>query len=636
MSLKTKHMVVASLATALLGGLAWMALDDKVPGAGEQPAASAAHEALRFPWAEGVRHVYALHWSSHTSGLIAPAQAGQGDSRAMRFQAETAIEGEVVVEGLGTTPQGPRAAVSYGSLSHFGFKLQGQDAVQDEAKVMHELSGHPAFVTFNTSGEPVALAFEPDVPAATQSALRSLVAQLHWTLPTAGATEWSATERSSVGTWRVRYERDGARLHRTPVSFESLDSIPGSTLDGQQDVQGDTRLVLDSTGALASLTEQLELGYTRPGTSEPALRAGWTFALEQSSQERYDAAPLLARAQTPSRPFSQPITDAELGARRDARLAQNVSLESLLLDIDHFEAGQRPSHELVVKAGAWLRLHPEGDVELVRKFQSPTLTLKGRGFLLDLLVQAGDAPAQAALRAALETPAAQTSPSDFSLLVQRFTFVTAPQPESVEFLVHQLDLARDTRDVASAQGAAVALGSTVRRLEEMGQADAARRYDTLLRDALADAREPGAQRGLLAALGNAARVEDVDAIRAFAGSEEPLVRDQVASSLRHLDTPAARDTLLSLATDTQSVVAISAFASLRTQTMESGDWSRLVEQVEAGKTPVSADAALLELVRAKRQNAGAQGDAILVALLARNTGGDNDLGTLIRQMLPAH
>ncbi|PTL76516.1 HEAT repeat domain-containing protein [Vitiosangium sp. GDMCC 1.1324] len=634
MSLKAKHVVVASLATALLGSLAWVELDGGASVTAETMAPAARGE-LRFPWAEGVRHVYALTWSSRTGGMITPAQEGAGKEQTQRLLAETEVEGEVVVEGLGATPEGFRAAVSYGKLRRFSFKLQGRDAVEDEAKVMGELSGHPAFVTFNTAGEPVALAFEPTVPAATQSALRALVAQLHWTLPTAGATEWTAVERSAVGQASVRYLRDGDRLHRTPVAYESLDAVPGPALDGQQQVRGSALLSLDATGAPVSFSDQVELSYTRRGATEPSIIAGWTFTLERLVQERYDAAALLARAQTPARPLSQPVTDAELGARRDARLAQGVSVESLMLDIDHFEAGQRPAHALIVKAGAYLRLHPEADLELVHKFQNPELTLKGRGFVLDLLVQAGDGPAQAALRAALETPVAQEHSREFGLLVQRFSFVEAPEPESAEFIAHQFERARNARDVASAQGAAVALGSTVRRLAQMGREDAARQYGARLRDELAYTQEPGMQRGLLAALGNAARLEDVDAIRAYSGSEDPQVRDQVASSLRHLDTPAARETLLSLATDTHSSVASSAFASLLTQTMEPGDWSRLAEQVEAGKTPLSADAALLELVRTQRQSAGARGDAILVALLARNGGGDNDLGGIIRQMLPA-
>jgi hypothetical protein len=440
-------------------------------------------------------------------------------------------------------------------------------------------------------------------------------------------------ERAAVGTARVQYRRDGEQLHRSLRAFESLDAVPDPALDGQQALSGGARLVLDEEGALESLTDQGDVRYTRRGATEPALAAGWSFTLERLRQERFDAAALRARAQTPEQAFSQPVADAELGTRRDARLAQGLSVDSLLQDIHGFEAGQRPSHELLVKAGAFLRLHPEACVELVRRFQSPELSVKGRGLILDMLAQAGDGPAQAAIRSALETPAAQERPRDFSILAQRFTFVVAPEPESAEFLVRQLDRARGAGDVTSAQGAAVALGSTVRRLTELGQEDAARRYGARLRHELEYARDPGMQRGLLAALGNAARVEDVDAIRAHAGSNEPLVRDQVASSLRHLNTPAARETLLALATDAHATVAISVFSSLRTQTLEARDWATLARVVQSGKTPIAADAALLTLVREKREAAGPHGDAILAVLLARNGGGDNDLADVIRQML---
>ncbi|HYO56184.1 hypothetical protein, partial [Archangium sp.] len=357
--MKTKHLVIGALGLALVAGLGLVALELAAPvvasGGTSSVARAPSTTAVRFPWAEGVRSVYALSWLSETGGLIAPTQtpaAGPQASPAGRtekasVQAETEVEGEVVVEGLGRSGDGFLAAVSYGEIRRFAFRLQGHDAVEDEAAVARELTGHQAFVTFSPRGEAVAIAFAPRIPAATQTALRSLVAQLQWTLPPADAQEWSAVERDAVGKVRVAYRRAGNQLHRTPVAFESLDAVPGEALDGQQELQGDALLSVDEEG-LSSINERLHVRYTRRGGKEPAVTAGWTFSLERLRQERFDAAAVRALAQEPARPFGPPVADAQLGARRDERLARNVTVDSIMLDVDHFEAGQKPAHDQVI------------------------------------------------------------------------------------------------------------------------------------------------------------------------------------------------------------------------------------------------------------------------------------------------
>ena len=55
--------------------------------------------------------------------------------------------------------------------------------------------------------------------------------------------------------------------------------------------------------------------------------------------------------------------------------------------------------------------------------------------------------------------------------------------------------------------------------------------------------------------------------------------------------------------------------------------------MERGQLNTAADSAMVELVRKQRARGGADGDAILRGLLARNAGGENDLGGVIESLL---
>lgn len=144
---------------------------------------------------------------------------------------------------------------------------------------------------------------------------------------------------------------------------------------------------------------------------------------------------------------------------------------------------------------------------------------------------------------------------------------------------------------------------------------------------------PLQKRGILAALGNTARAQNAEAILGFAHDPDLQVRDQVAGALRQIDSAAARSTLLAFAAEGSTLLSISAFSSLRGQSLDATDWAQLARIAREGKTPIAADSNLVELVRARRTEAGASGREILQVLQRRNKGGENDLGQIIEQLL---
>ena len=76
-----------------------------------------------------------------------------------------------------------------------------------------------------------------------------------------------------------------------------------------------------------------------------------------------------------------------------------------------------------------------------------------------------------------------------------------------------------------------------------------------------------------------------------------------------------------------------AMRSLSQQALSGKDWASLRGEVEKGRVNAASDSLLVELVRKQRAQAGAAADVILRAVLARNSGGENDLGGVIEAML---
>lgn len=582
--------------------------------------------APRLRFEEGQRWAYELDWSAQTSGQM-PSGSGQN---AMGVQ--THLKGIVWLEVLAPRPEGAQLAVSFDRIDNFDLALQGQAANPDLAATRAMLEGQRAIIELDERGRVRSLSFAQGSSHTVRATLRSLVLQLGFVVPEKLGTPAIADEPSTLGTVTAHSVASQTEVVRTPQQYTALDAAPGS-LTGAQRLSGRATLFIDAHGGLLAIDDEQHLVYTRPGQTEPAVDARWTFKLRRTHAltGMPKPVPVHLTAQT----LSGLIHDEGLQARRDVRLATEMSLELLSLTVDRFERGTPVGHEFLVHAGAFLRLHPEALAELVEQFASPALSAKGRGLLLDVMVEAGDAAAQGAMRTALSSAPARETAQSASRLVQRFSFLRQPTAESVDFLAAEALRARQSGDLTFAQGAVVALGSCVRNLEQRGEFALAEQTNSKLRAEVREARDGTSlqKRGALAALGNAARPENVETILDLAHDSDPLVRDQVAAALRSVDSPRARSTLLELASEGSTAIAISALGSLKHQTFASADWQQLAELVSTGKLPVSADGALLRLVLERWAEAGLSGRQILLVIVSRGGGAENDLIARAEQVL---
>jgi hypothetical protein len=492
--------------------------------------------------------------------------------------------------------------------------------------------GPRAFVTLSPRAEVKRIRFEDGTPVFVQSALRALAVQMHFVLPAEDERSWDAAEPVPLGRMQQHYERDGGRLARRAVSFERLEGRP-EHLDGRNALTGGAVVEIDN-GRLASITDDESWSYTPAGDAAPFVTTEFSFHMSRRAAEVADVAAL--QAKLPSNdgsPLDAQPADGDLQHRRDGRLADGVSVESMLALVDAEVRGARLDGPAAVKAAAYLRLHPEASAALVAKYADNAIGMRGRGFILDLLTQAGDGPAQAAMRKALSLPGVTLSPGDRGLLVQRFSFLTAPDPASVRYIEDEYLRAKTAGERGTAQGAATSLGALVQHLDDRGETALARQLNDRLQSELRATHDPAIQAALVAGLGNARRAENVTLIASLATNDDARVRAHAASALRAVDSADARKALLQMTGDHDSNVSSLAFASLQQQSLARDDWKQLATLVTDGHTNAAADASLVGLLRAHKDEAGADGIAMLHVLERRNVGGDNDLANMIRAAL---
>lgn len=612
-----KRLGSLALATALLltGGV-WLRYATRSSGAQQVSVGSA----MQLRWPVGERAVFGVTWQSTTKGFSVRGRPA--------VDGKAGFEGDIAIEALGTKRGETTLALSIVSVAKLDADISGQAATNLD-DMRQALVGPHALLTVSSRGEIKALKFETGTPVPTQAALRALAVQLHFMLPAAGEDTWETSEPVPMGTMRQRYARDGQRLVRHAVAFERLEGRP-ETLDGAHVLHGEA--IVDLADArLTSIHDNQRWSYTPRGDAEPFVTTEFTF---KAVRKTIGFADLAALARIDTGDFvtiDKPPTDSDLAHRRDTRLAEGVTVSSILMLVDAQARGAKLDGQAAVKAAAYLRLHPEAAKPLVEKFADGSTDSAGRAFVLDLLTQAGDAPAQEAMRTALGR--VQLPSSERGLLVQRFSFLTSPTPESVRFVEEEYTRAKARGSRGTAQGAATALGALAQHLDANGDPALANATNARLQAELQTTQDPAILAAVVAGLGNAKRADNVPLLARVAGHSDSRVRSYAADALRSVDAPEARRALMGLTTDVDPTVSSLAFASLHSQTLDQADWRDLATRVTSGKTNRAADASLVGLLRVRKDEAGDEAIAILRVLAERNGGGDNDLTTMIRELM---
>ncbi len=588
--------------------------------AGEQVAAR--EPGPRVKWPAG-RFAYSLSWTADTQGQVAES-ADQGPTL---LALRAAIEGEIALERVGGGERGARLALSYTRIDKYAFSMQGNDSRASAAELARALVGKTAYLDVDERGRIESISYAEDADNGQRIALRSLALELNYTLPEAAAESWTAEEEGSLGRARVQYQKGASTLLREPLRYTRLDAAVEPALAGAQELKGGAELALDGAGVPLSIDDSETVRYTRRGEGKPAVDATWSFKLRRTG-----VAPpgrQVARASA-AQPLGEPVADPGRRERMDRRMAEGVSLDTALSRVDAFAAGAKMPHDQLVKIGAWLRLHPEEMPRLVEKFEEPAMQRRGHEAVLDVLVACGSPQAQKAMREALSSDAAKAAPQELFGLVQRFSFLGAPDAESVRFLEESYAGARAAQNRTFAEGALVALGSTVRQNANRNPALASEANGRVLSEL--GGGDLAMQRAALAALGNAAQPQNVSIIASYANDADGLTRTEAARALRSVDSPEARNALLQLAADPDALVAGSAFDSLTQQSLGDSDWRALDQLAQQQRTPVDADAELIDLVREKGATRS-EAREILLALAPRNSSPDNNLQQVIRQLL---
>ncbi len=592
---------------------------------------------LQLDWPRGTKETYAFTWRGESATSLGNAGAQAGDGKGgSAIGGQVDLEGDLVVESFGIQGGAYLLREHVENLRRHELRVLGKDVMPTDADAKAGFAGKTALVAVDAAGTVRQMFFAKDEDPLFQHVMQSIITHTTMTVAPNGQDGWDAVEANDTGTAKVHYaveETDPPRVERQRLEYTHLAALLGRTASASSgQVSSTSQLELDAQAhRVTALTDDEDVtvkNLATPADTDLALHDHFTLKFVDAAPFDAGESPIVAQldARTPGEIVASSRADEQIAQQRIAGLTYEELKTTLLA---YGVTGSAPSHAFLSRATGFLAQNPGACMDLAALFESSAMTRRGREQALELLAGAGTPAAQEAMRTALESPVAHSDPKAWDALVQRFSLVQRPTPDSVRFVAAAYREATTASDRAAS---AYALGASAGNLARSGGDRAVvRASEAKLLEGAKAAKTPDERRNMLGALGNLGLAEDESAIAAFAKDDAPEVRSASAWALRKIDDEDARSELFGFAADGDPAVATSAFQAIAYQTMTSDDWSALARVVTSGATPPQSDNALLTLL-SDNTSAGAPIAQMLQALAARNTS-DNSMEARIAHVL---
>lgn len=573
---------------------------------------------------------YRLDYAAHQTTSPLQASGASALTGVGAIESRVAYVGEVHWRLLSRIDDGWMLGMRLARCESMSLTVAGDDMWPSEASCSARLDPLELVVQLDHRGRVVAVR-EPDrAPEVWGYLAGYLASELSVTWPSASERSYSEREEDMLGTVASVYDvvdEEPVRLRvvRTRGAYEALDAASWMRTAWSSRGQGKHHIAFDARGHLESLRgAQTVTGHDDKDASflQATRRVSLTFV-----ERARDTSPKPSTTHGALHRVKEARNDERARERTLAARTRGLTADEALSTLSRFASGgQLPDHNLSLwRMTALLELQPTLAESLAPIFTGGNTV--ARMLVLDLLASAGTKEAQAVMRTLVASDEAKADP-DRHLLSQRLGLLTAPDDETVRFVLQRYedtDVATETADHFTA---AYTLGAIARHVDD---ATGATLRGHLVRE-LDATDEPARVASLLSALGNARFADDADRFAAFARHRDADVRLSAANQLGRPATDVGRAALLQLVADPDRGVQKQAIRSLRHHPLVDADFDAMTAIVQTGGLHHTNQRAMVELSKIFRRDAPAGTGALLEALIASKID-DNQVSAAARQLL---
>ncbi len=480
------------------------------------------------------------------------------------------------------------------------FLFNGKDLLDDTAFRERVFTDKYAVIRMDRNGAIKGLAFRRNEDALFKGFIKTIVADLQFSLPGEISGEWRTEEEDRYGRYAAEYERTGWRFLSNDIEkkkdrYLKLTAIPGDITAMKQTLTGALTARFARAGHLETLAGTVT-ATTDTADGERILDLSKNIELRLTGIAAFNE---ISPATDAGSMEDSPLVKIDIDERAIRRMweerAASLTIPEMAGLIREYalSGGEDGGGKLAWRIVAYLKLHPERCKELVPLFADKDMNTRGRLFIYGLLIGSGHAEAQKTMRDLLVTEAAKKD-GMYSIYMQQFSQLEKPDAATAGFMESLYEKAKKEKRYRSST--ILTLGALAGHLSETGNDALAAKFNKMLTAELQSAKDPREKEQLLNGLGNVGSASNIALIQKFAGDENQRVRASVPMALRMTQTPESEKLVLSMAHDDDSLVQKQALTTLSHYELTREHLAGLRDQLKAGKITESSYFEVLNLI----------------------------------------
>ena len=586
---------------------------------------------LSFVWEVGKEYRYQIKFSANHM-LSIPAQ---DQNSPQRMTSKTTLDADIVIAALSQDGEETLLSWRLENIRHADIEFMGQSTLLP-ASVSALLQGHDVLYRSSPRGDLSKLYIDPQAPDVFAKLAQHVISETQVHLPKTSKRSWTQLETSHTGlatsAYAIRSHAAETTLLKTRSPYKNIRALPWmrNHENLRQQLDFAATIAFKNGGPIQEIQATEE--FAAFGTSNTKMASHRTTVhtqlVDTARIPTIRAAPTDLVASRRELGLHEMKTSPSLQRKALLQRVAGFTWENLVefLHNQDLEPGSAAYHRQVWRAIGLLKLDPKLASRFVTLLEKEKLSDEKKQLVFSILAAAGHPTAQSVMVDILESEKKRTSPTAYRRLVQRFSFVEQPTPESAYFIENEYLTNRGNERIA----AGYALGSIARHARASGNATLAKALNAQLVQGLQATRTAGEAANLLGALSNAGHPENLSVIEEFAQHDHPRVRAASARALVHMQTEEATNLLVALSGDNNARVQRAALQTLGRYTLDSATHDQVAHQILDGNLSPSSYLTALRNVR-RMQNLPLRKQTL--AYMLQNSPFDNNVRGLIKAEL---
>lgn len=241
-------------------------------------------------------------------------------------------------------------------------------------------------------------------------------------------------------------------------------------------------------------------------------------------------------------------------------------------------------NEFFWQATGLILQHPEYITYLESMFNSNNTTAESKAFILDILAGASSKESQSSLTKLLSAPQIKKLPT-YPLLVQRLSFISTPEIETVNWSYNELKNSLKKKDYNNSDFANVySLGEMIGKnyFNDENEKVAVEIRNVLI-ERLNKSNSPMETKAFIGALGNEGSKTAIKQILNFENNDNEQIRSAAILALRKKDLPETRDAVFQALTDKSLSVQEAALVCLDSYKKDEQFFNQLLNALRSDK-----------------------------------------------------